>query len=577
VVVSIVHRAVRLLAWTWPALPLLAGAQLSTSTGVPPAPRDPSEQLRRELQERERTPVLRPEVQPEAAKVDDTDAPFPEHLGADGAPLFAISRIVADANAVWFDAGKFRRIASAFEGHELGAAHINVLLDRLTRSLVASGYITSRAVVASQSVAGGQLVIGVQAGRIEQVRYNGRTVPVTGLDSLGLRLALPMRAGDVLRLQDIEQAIDQLNRLRRNQALVQIRPGEQTGGSILEFSNTPGEPRTYTLSVDNQGSADTGRQRVQAGMEQGNALGLMESMSLGLVTSTDTNAVFGALSLPLGYYTLSLMHSWSEYQNLIGDTALVYGRSTSTALAVNRLLSRGQNSKLALDVSLTKRQSTRAINNLSLTPQTQVVARVGLNRLSRFGTPQGMGQWTLDAGLVRGLAALGADQDPPDLPEGAARAQFTKLESTVGLQLPLSPHWAWRSRLAAQWTRSALYSSEQLFAGGVASVRGFAESAAGGDRGLIWRNEWVAHGLLPVLDHGLAKQPLVLEPYLFIDGARLQTIADTPQASLLSVGLGLRFSLGAGSGEIILGKPVRAPASVTHDGSRLNLQIGWQF
>lgn len=569
------------------AVPVLAVsaafAQGVPPTNVQPSLRDPSEQLRREQQERERTPVLRPEAVPQAAPSDDPKdnrfAPFPDQLTRPGEPTFAIGQIVLsqDADNALIDVAEFRRITSIFEGHALGTAHINALLDRLTRSLMASGYITSRAAVEEQSVANGTLVVRVQAGRVEAIRYNGHDLDTHDFGLLGVRMAFPLERGEVLRLQDIEQAVDQINRLRRNNAQVRILPGTQPGGSIVEFTNIPGDSRNYSLSTDNQGSATTGRIRIQAGMEVGNALGLMESLSLGLVTSTETNALFGTFSIPLGYYTLSFMRSWSEYQNLIGDAALVYGTSNSTSLALNRLLSRSQDSKTALDLSLTKRRSARAINNLDLTPQNQAAARIGVNRLNRFQTDVGPGQWTFDMGVVRGLSGLGADRDAPDLPEGAARGQFTKLEGNASLQLPITKAWNWRSRIAAQWSRAPLYSSEQLFAGGVSTVRGFAESAAGGDRGLFWRNEWVLQGLPVPFDGQLFGQRLGIEPYLFLDGARLRTVSDGHHVSLLSTGLGLRFAIGKGTGEVIVGKPLKAPETVADTGTHVNLQFGWQF
>lgn len=282
------------------ALPLQLLAQ--SAPGAPPAAlRDPSERLIREQQERERTPTLRPQAVPDAPAdkepKDDRYAPFPAHLKVDG-PAFAVGRIES-AGELLFSEEEFRRIASVFEGQTLAAVHIQALLDRMTRALVAAGYITSRAAVDAQSIAQGRLRVSVQAGRIERIRYNGQDIgaqdpssapsaPFSAFAHLGVRMALPMARGDVLRLQDIEQAVDQINRLRRNGVQVQILPGEQAGGSILEFTNKEGDARGYTLSIDNQGASNTGRMRIQAALEQGNALGLMESLSLGMVTSTES-------------------------------------------------------------------------------------------------------------------------------------------------------------------------------------------------------------------------------------------------------------------------------------------------
>ena len=557
---------VALVALVLSCLPLYALAQ-----STPPLLRDPSDQLRREQQERERAQVLAPQALPAQPQQDERDAPFPEHLNRTEGPKFQIEHVVPSGD-VLLTAGEFRRISAVFEGRELGVAHINALLDRLTHALVASGYITSRAAVGNQSIAHGDLFITVQAGYIEEIRYNGEALLPGMRNHLGVRLALPMRQGDILRLQDVEQTVDQINRLRRNAAQVQILPGQEAGGSVIAFTNTPSDARSYSLSTDNHGSSSTGTVRVQGGLEQGDALGLMESLSIGLVTSNDTNALFGSLSIPLGYYTLTLMRSWSEYQNLIGDTALVYGNSQSSSVSLNRLLSRSQNSKLALDMSITQRPSSRAINNLELTPQTQAIARVGLNQLSHFRTPQGLGQLTLDLGVVRGLRGLGADRDPPNLPAGAARSEFTKLESSATIQASPTAGSVWRTRLAHQWTRNPLYSSEQLFAGGVASVRGFPESAAGGDRGYTMRNDWAVNNIPPIFGTRLQ-----LQPYVFLDGARLRTLADARHQRLISAGLGSRLAFGAANGEIIVGRPLLTPDTQIRYGTRVNLQMGYQF
>jgi hemolysin activation/secretion protein len=271
----------------------------------------------------------------------------------------------------------------------------------------------------------------------------------------------------------------------------------------------------------------------------------------------------------VGYNTVSVMASASEYQNLIGDTALVYGTSGSVALAFNRLLYRDQTSKTALDLSLTRRHSRRAINNLSLSPQRQTVARLGVNRLERWQVADGTAQSTMDLGLSRGLRLLGADRDEEGLDPQAARAQFTKLEFSTSLDRPLSPRWLWRARLAGQWSVRPLFSSEQLFAGGVSSVRGLPDSAVGDDRGLSARNEWVWLDA-PALPWPAASR---LEPYVFLDGARLQTVADGRWQNVLGGGAGLRLAWGGGHAELILGRPLKQPADLRATGWRVHAQV----
>lgn len=545
-------------------------SQTAPISPTPPV-RDPADRIFREQQQREREQNLRldPAVVSEPPRAD-MDTGFPQ-IQASG-PVFVISSIVQQGDAGLLGAQEFARISAPFIGQTLGAEHIGVLLDRVTKTLVANGYITSRAYVGQQNLAQGELALTIVAGRIEKILYNGKTVGDGGEAPLGVRMALPMQAGDILRLQDMEQGVDQINRLRRNSVQAQIKPGEQSGGSIIELGNQPGDARNYNLGLDNQGSPGTGRMRVQMGAEQGNGLGLMEAISLGLTTSQETNAIFGTVSVPWGYNTVSMMGSWSEYQNLIGDTALVYGTSRNWSLALNRLLLRDQTSKTALDLSLARRRSDRAINNAQLAPQRHTVLRMGVNRLTRFPVGTGTGQWTLDAGLVRGLGGWGADRDAPSLPAEAARAQFTKAELSATLQMPLGKGGSFRSRFASQYSRTPLYSSEQIFAGGLGSVRGFAESAAGGDRGAYLRSEWVKEDL-PLL----WSESLQWQPYVFADLGSVQTVADARWRTLAGAGVGLRLAMRQGNLDIVVARPVSKPAGLPDAGTRINANLSLQF
>src|SRR5256885_9027154 len=81
-----------------------------------------------------------------------------------------------------------------------------------------------------------------------------------------------------------------------------------------------------------------------------------------------------------------------------------------------------------MDLSFSHRKSERSVNNISLSPQTQAVLRLGINRLTRFQAGEGLGQWTVDAGISRGMPWLDTNRDPADLPREAARYRFTKLE-----------------------------------------------------------------------------------------------------------------------------------------------------
>lgn len=535
---------------------LLCASAHAEDPKVPPQ-RDPADELYREQLERERERALkRAPTQIQAPiPLADTYGDDIEDLPESG-PTFLIHAIKLQGGGLLLDEVT-KQIAAPFTGKPMGVNRINLLLGRLNRELVRSGYITSRAYVAQQSIAESVLLITVVPGLIEEIIYNGQSIKPQEPGYMGIRLSLPMKTGDVLKLPDIEQAVDQFNRLRRNNVQVQIIPGSKPGGSIIQLTNAQSDTSYYTLSTDNLGSETTGIQRLQTSIEMDDALGLMELLSLGLISSLDTNAIYGTISLPSGYNTFSVMASRSEYQNLIGDTALVYGTSSNVTFSANRLIHRDQNTKTTVGLSLSKRLSERMVNNATLTPQKMTVARTDINRFTRFTTGTGIGQWSVNAGLAAGLPGWGADRDPANISPQAAHAQFAKVEMSGSATIPLKNSFSWKAAFNSQLARTPLYSSEQIFMGGVSSVRGLPESALGGDRGFYLRNEIVREIITSLMGDRMR-----MEPYVALDGGSVESVADHRWQSVLGLGMGARINISNASVEINLGWPIKKPSEL---------------
>jgi len=557
---------------------------------VPPAglpvPEDPAQRLLREQRQRE---LAREATQP-PARIDSGAVLGPDTRVEDVAETsatFDIQRIDVEGNTVLSDAD-VAAITAPFVGRPLGTNRINLLLRRFTEAFVARGYITTRAYLGEQNLASGVLVVTVVTGRVESFQLNGRTLrpgdaplfdTVGGgwVTDAGTAWQFP-GPGDTLRLPDLEQGVDQVNRLRRNRAEMQILPGQTPGGSVVALANQPGDRFRFNAGVDNYGSHSTGIARTRLGLDADNALGLQESFSASYVGTTDTNATVASAALPFGYNTFSYTASLSEYQNTIGDTALLYGRSVGHTFGWNRVITRGQTGRQALDLTLTWRKSERDINNLQLDPQRLTVLRAGWSGLWRFAANGQQGYLTGDAGYSRGLTSLHATRDASDIRNDEAHAQFNKLDAGTTLQLPLPAMagavLAWRAQLTGQWTNVALFGSEQIYAGGMSTVRGFREGVIAGDRGAYLRNE-LAWANAPVL------AGIRVEPYLFLDGGEAQYVATRQWQAVAGAGAGIRLSgQWAGqalSGELLAGAPLAQPANLGPRRAVLLATLNWIY
>jgi hemolysin activation/secretion protein len=573
------------LALTGLATLFLSGSPAFAQTAPRPL-QDPAQQLIDQQRERARQQLLNqppasitlPASEAETTLDIPPDTPV-DHIAETG-PTFQVNRIVLAGpnasplvNPTRVPQATLDAIIAPFTGHALGSHRINVLLKRLTDAFVSAGYVTTRALLGPQNLATGTVTVTVQVGRIEAFTVNGQPIRRLAKDQTsagggwltdaGYENAFPASPGDPLRLADLDQGVAQINRLRRNQAQVQILPGQSAGESVVAIANQPGDRLSYTLGVDNYGSSATGVTRYRAGVEADNLLGLQESLSLNFIDSLESNALVGSFAVPFGRHTFSYTLADSEYQQVIGTTALEYGRTLSHIFGWNYALGLSQAGATNIDATLSWRRTDREVNDIDLDPQHVAVLRVGGNWLRKFVMNGAPGNVTLDAGISQGLPWLEADHDAHDITRDDAHGQFTKFDATATFTVPLpkigGAAFAYRGVLGGQYTNVALFGSEQLYLGGMDTIRGFRSGEIVGDRGFYSRNE-IAWVNTPGWHDGR------VEPYLFLDAGKASLIAVPGFPTLAGVGAGLRAQWQWRgrmiSGEVTVGRALTQPASL---------------
>lgn len=562
----------------------------SVHAQVPRPEQDPAQRLLQEQRDRERQrEATQPAPQIDIAKPEPKapDVVTDVEQVPEKGPTFQIHRIDVVGNTVLPD-DEVSQITQAFVDKALGGARINLLLRRFTEAFVKHGLITTRAYLGEQNLRSGVLVISFVPGKVESIQLNGQALspskpdasPDSGgwLTDVGVKMALPTAPGELLNLTDLEQGVEQINRMRRNKAELQILPGSSPGGSVIGLNNKVGDRLWFSAGIDNYGSQQTGLNRTRLGVEADNLLGFQEILSFNYSGSRETNALVASASVPFGYNTFSYTASVSEYQSLIGDTALLYGNTIASTWGWNRVISRSQTSKTAVDTTLSLRRAERDINNLTLDPQKLTVLRVAINTLLRFLVRQQPATLTLEAGVSKGLRAFGANKDSPQIQDSEAHGQFTKLDVngaiTAALPSIAAVAFTWRSQVSGQWTQQALFGSEQIFVGGMSSVRGFRESGISGDRGMYARNE-VIWANAPALSD------VHFEPYAFFDMGMTELISEQRTRKLSGIGVGVRMQLQLAkhgwSSEITLGRPVQQPDYLEKKSALLLATLNWSY
>ncbi|QPT15804.1 Hemolysin transporter protein shlB precursor [Serratia rubidaea] len=380
-------------------------------------------------------------------------------------------------------------LSRPYQGRCLTLAHINRLVRQTTNAYLQRGYVTSQAYLQAQDISTGILTISVSEGRIASISLDGEK-------TLALNMVFPGMVGDVLNLRDIEQGMEQLNRLPSQQVGIDIQPASEAGYSNVVLQRTTARwPLALTVSADNSGQKSTGSGQINASVTIDNPLHLADQWSFAASHDNDfshshrSRSFSGNLTVPYGYWLFSYQYARNDFfQNVPfnGDAYRYQGYSQTQRVGVNRTLLRDGSHKFAVDIGLTQRNTENRLAGQRLDVSSPRLSILSLG--GSYSTVAGSGYLTLNPQVSHGLHMLGANEDDPQY-RNAPRSEFRKFSISASYFYPLTSSLYYLTSAYGQTSADNLYSSERVSVGGQYSVRGFKEQYLLGNRGAYWRNE----------------------------------------------------------------------------------------
>ena len=384
-----------------------------------------------------------------------------------------------------------------FSGKCLGVSQLNTLLKAITDHYLDRGLVTSRAYLPQQDLSNGHLQVLVVEGRLEGLKAGeGSKLGARELD-----MAFPGRTGDLLNLRQIEQMVDQLNRLPSNQARMQLTPGKAVGGSEVLVANTPQKPWRVSLSRNNDGQKSTGEQQWGSSLEWDSPLGLADQLVLrgghDAISDHQKTSHNAALyyNLPFGWWNVSYSYSQSEYRSLAEAADYNFkqnGDSQNHQLRVERVVHRDSVSKTSLNGGLSYLRTNNYIEDSKLSNSSNRLseAQFGINHGRRIG-----GAFiNFDLGLQDGIGAFDAqrEQERDDNGNRLPNARYRKYTATVSYLQPfnvLGESLVISSLVTGQRSEDRLFSPQRMSLGSQSSIRGYKDQSLNGDSGYYWRND----------------------------------------------------------------------------------------
>jgi hemolysin activation/secretion protein len=547
---------------------------------------DPGAQELLRQQERERVLREQQESRPDV-RLESSQGEQGERLPTQEQPCVRIDRIVLDGEGAkgfqWALAAADPREDPA-SGRCLGTEGINVVMKRVQNAIIARGYVTTRVLSAPQDLNTGTLTLSVVPGRFREAVFteaDGRHPAIAN--------ALPIRSGGLLNLRDIEQGLENLQRVPTVTADIKIAPadgeGAAPGQSDLNIDWKQRSPVRASLTLDDAGSQGTGKLQANATLSLDNPLGLNElfyvSAGRGVFNGKgkDTNSWTAHYDVPYGYWLFGATASAYDYSQTVVGAYESYdysGRSGNAEARVDRLLLRNAKTKLGIYGRGWQRTSKNYIDDTEIEVQRRRTSGWELGLTHK----QFIGAATLDATLAyrRGTGAFHALRSPeemarawdPSLPlEGTSRMKLITADAQFSVPFQLGKQRlrytaAWR----AQWNRTPLSPQDRFAIGGRYTVRGFdGESSLSGERGWSLRND-LSLGI------GGGQEFYVAADYGRIGGPSTQWQSGR---DLAGMALGLRGGWQQLSWDGFVGSALHKPSNFPTDYTTFGFSLAWRY
>lgn len=533
----------------------------------------PSALIQEQLLQDQRQEALEERLQPKPGDIRLLSSPktdmidFPRE-----SPCFPVSAVVLEG-----EGKRTREILGTLRqqavGKCLGTRGIHLLMTRMQNRLIESGLITTRLLAPSQDLTEGVLRLVIVAGTVSDIRF-----AALSREDINLATVLPLASRDLLDLRDLEQGLENLQRLPDTEAGFQLLPGERPGESVVAVEWQQEKPWRLALTLDDAGSEQTGKTQAGATLFLDNPLGLGDlfylSRGKGVLNDggrgSDSQQIH--YSLPLGYWLLGMIADRYEYQQTVAGALVDYqyrGESERYSVQLGRVFYRSSNARTSATLQISKQRSDNFINDVEIALQHRGTAawQLSLDHRSYFQNST----LSLELAYSRGTRWFDAEPAPEEATgEGTALARIWYLNALYQLPIRVGQHaLRYQAKLRGQWSESPLTPQDRFSIGSRWHVRGFdGEWSLSADRGWSLSSEMAWR--IPRQDQEL---------FLGIDFGRVAGRGSELLLGTELVGsvIGMRGSLDSLGYELFIGAPLKKPAGFRTNNTTFGFSLNWQI
>ena len=490
----------------------------------------------------------------------------PQAPAASSDDRFDIKRFDVQGNTL-LPAQKVEQIVAPFTGPGRVYGDVQRALEALENAYRTEGYGAVQVMVPEQELVGGVVRFDVTEAVIGTVKVNDNK----HFSEANIRASIPsLKEGTTPNLRRISESVQLANDNPAKQVSVTLSSGTTEGKIDAEVAVTDNNPIRALVTVDNTGSADTGKWRTGVALQHANLFNRDHVATVAYTTSPDSPSGSKVDLYSLGYRlpmynfgdSLDFIYGKSSVSSgttpTLGSTLAITGKGDVYALRWNHFFARrGElSSKLVFGADYKKIDSSCELGGTQLGGQIESCQPYSTFPLSVIysAQQQSVGQIVdYNIGVARNIAvgqshtsSIAGTNDRYTAFTGGrvATDHFVIVRGGASIFKGFANDWQVRLATNGQMTSNALVPVEQFGLAGANAVRGFTERAVSADGGVIVNAEIYTPDLL-------AKAEIKgnLRLLAFVDAGRgfnnnTGGTAVPSTISVASIGFGARYSMG---------------------------------
>lgn len=474
---------------------------------------------------------------------------------------------------------EIRKAILKYINQEMGKKEIYQLLSDLSNIYLNKGFTTTVVVIKSGNVNKGELVYEIKEGRINDIKYANRDTTI--MEKVKIFLAFPTSKGKLLKTQDMDQGIENMN-IGGTNNVTDIVPTEEYGYSNIEIEEGYA-PTGFGVGLDNSGTEDKGVAKLNVSFSQDNLLGINDNLTLNYIErlskfrdeDKESNYDIG-YSFAIGYWNFSYSYNLGDNSNTskgeIGNY-LSLSKSEKHKFKLKRILFRNQTTKTTFNTEVVLKNNKNNFNGITLSVNTKkyTTFKFGIDHTTRLlgGSLFGMLEYE------RGVPWFGGEGDPKVLPLGAYKNEYNKLNFNIDWQRGFSiwtQNLQYKMKIGGAYSDDRLLSANQFTMGDEYTVRGFKESSVAGNKGIYINNT-----LTYLWSDGINKYIKMFTPFIGFDMGVSRDL-DLPTSDfIMGMAVGLKLNIFGFNGSITYGIPLRRADGMPVEENPIYLNIGYNL